>query len=127
MEISSMHGKPIRAQAVSGFMLALAAVAITQASPARAAAGPTVTYASCGDTSYLVTCEFSWSGGTSPFVVTWAAIESPMSPSGGSESVTGHSVYVSGNCVPQAFYEVKATITDAKGLSATAYAGGRCD
>jgi hypothetical protein len=127
MEISPMRGKPIRAQVVTGFMLAVATVPIALASPAHAATGPTITYASCGDTSYFVTCEFSWSGGTSPFVVTWSAVEGPMSPSGGSGSVTGHSVYVGGNCVPQTFYEVKATIKDANGLSATGYAGGRCD
>ena len=122
-----MRMKPIRAKVVSGFMLVLAAVAVAPASPAQAAAGPTFTYASCGDTSFLTTCEFSWSGGTSPFAVTWSSIESPMSPNGGSFSVTGNSVYVGGNCVPQSFYEVKVTITDAAGLSATAYAGGRCD
>ena len=122
-----MHGKSIRAHVVSGFMLALTAAAIAPTSPARAAAGPTITYASCGDTSYVVSCKISWSGGSSPFLVTWTAIEGPMSPSGGSGSVTSQFVYVGGNCVPQDFYEVKVTITDAAGLSATTYAGGRCD
>jgi hypothetical protein len=58
--------------------------------------------------------------------VTWSSIESPMSPSGGSFSTTSSPVYVGGNCVPQDFYEIKVTVTDAAGLSATTYTGGRC-
>lgn len=121
-----MRGKPIRAQVVAGFVLALAPAAITLAPPASAATGPTVTGAFCGDTSFVATCTVSWSGGTSPFLVTWSALEGPMSPSGGSGTVTGRSVNVGGNCVPENFYEVKVTITDANGLSATTFAGGRC-
>ena len=123
-----MHGRPIRAQVASGFILALAAVAAAPASPVQAAAGPTITNSSCSDTSYLATCTISWSGGTPPFTVTWSSIGAPLSSSGGTFSgVTGYSVNVGGQCVPQTFYEVKVTVTDAAGLSATTYAGGRCN
>jgi hypothetical protein len=126
-EIPAVHKKSRKAQVVSGLLLAAAAAATAPASPAGAAAGPAFTYASCGDTSFLVTCTFTWSGGTSPYTATWTAIEGPMSPSGGSGSFTGNTAYAGGNCVPQNFYEVKMTVTDAAGLSATTYAGGRCN
>lgn len=117
----------LRARILSAAMLALVPAAVVFAPAAVAAAGVTVTYASCGDTSFVVNCEFKWSGGTSPYVVTWTPLEGLMGASGGSTTVTGNSLYVGGDCVPQDFYEVKATITGADGSSATSYAGGRCD
>jgi hypothetical protein len=122
-----MHRLPTRARIISSIMLALAPATITLAPAAHATAGVTVTYASCGDTSFVATCEFTWTGGTSPFVVTWTPLEGLMGASGGSATVTGNFIYVGGNCVPQDFYEVKATITAADGSSETSYAGGRCE
>ncbi len=123
-----MRRNPLRANTVSGITLALAAVAFAPPSPVQAASGPTFTSSPCGDTSHVATCTISWSGGTAPFTVAWSSIGAPPSSSGGTfTGVTSYSINAGGEYVPQTFYEVKVTVTDAAGLSATTYAGGRCN
>lgn len=121
-----MRRPRIRAQVVSGAVLALLTAAGAAAPAADAATGPTFTQVYCGDTSYVASCEFVWSGGTSPYTFSWTAVRG-LSGTGGSDTTAGNSAHVASNCIPQNFFEVKATVTDAAGLSATTYAGGTCD
>ena len=121
-----MRTSRIRTWTVSGLVPVLLTAATALAPAARAATGPTFTRASCGDTSFLATCTFTWSGGTSPFTLNWTDVKG-LSSSGGSGTVAGDSASVSANCIPQSFYEVKMTVTDAAGSSATTFAGGTCD
>jgi hypothetical protein len=103
---------------------AIVSVLAFQAPRASAAAGPVITSGSCGVTSYYLRCEVAWSGGTAPTTARWAAISGS---SIGATQASGQESVAEGNCVPDGFYEVKVTVTDAAGLSASTFLGGYCD
>jgi hypothetical protein len=109
---------------ISGAILALMAGVVAMAPAADASSGPVITGGGCDAStgSYLITCQVDWSGGTSPFNVTWTAV-SGSSISGGGET-TNHYSDASGECYSS--FEVEATVTDAAGLSTHAYMGGTC-
>jgi hypothetical protein len=112
--------------AAHGVAAALLAGGIAAAPTADAATGPVITQASCSESSFFFQCQISWSGGTDPSAVQWAAWAN--SSIGGSVTNPGtHRSLGEGNCVPNTSYEVKATVTDASGLSASTFLGGHCD
>ena len=121
-----MRHTRVRSLALSGAIAAVLPVAVAVASPAAAAAGPAITRGSCSTTSYYFQCQISWAGGADPATVHWAAVAS-SSVGGSQTSPSAHSSLAEGNCVPGGFYEVKATVTDAAGLSASTFLGGHCD
>jgi hypothetical protein len=105
--------------------LAFSALGTTLAPAADAASGPVITNGSCNASSFFVTCPVTWSGGTSPFTFTWTPVANFIS-SGGTGTTTAHSSVGAGNCIPDSLYEVKFTVTDAAGLTATTFLGGHC-
>jgi hypothetical protein len=112
--------------AISVVTMALTAVAGALAPSAQAASGPVITSGSCSESLYFFQCQITWAGGTDPSTVQWTAAAN--SAIGGSlTNPSTHSSRGDGNCVPNTFYEVKATVTDAHGLSASTYLGGHCD
>jgi hypothetical protein len=113
-----------RALVVLGAVPALVLAAVAGAPTAGAAAGPAITGGGCTAStgSYLISCQVSWSGGTSPFTVGWTAVSGSSISGGGSTSQ--HSSAAQGECYSS--FEVEATVTDAAGLSAHAYMGGTC-
>jgi hypothetical protein len=110
----------------SGALAAVLPLAIALAPPAEAATGPVITHVSCSATSYFFECTVDWSGGTDPSTVQWVAVAN-SDISGSDTDAAAHYSIGEGNCVPGPSYEVKATVTDAAGLSASAYTGGPCD
>jgi hypothetical protein len=116
-----LRGKAlITAGAVSALMLGAAVLAPA----ADAASGPVITGGGCAAStgSYFISCQVDWSGGTSPFNVTWTAVSASSISGGG--STTNHYSDATGECYSS--FEVEATVTDAKGLSTHAYMGGSC-
>jgi hypothetical protein len=111
--------------AAAGVATALLTGMTALAPSAGAATGPTITRGSCGDASFAYTCQLTWTGGTDPSTVAWTAMENDT-VSFSQTNAAAHTSVGGGNCVPNGFYEVKATVTDANGLSATTFLGGRC-
>jgi hypothetical protein len=112
--------------ATSGAAAVLLAGVIAAAPSADAATAPTITQGTCSESSFFFQCQISWSGGTDPSTVQWVAWAN--SSIGNSETNSAaHSSLGEGNCVPNSFYEVKATVTDANGLTASTFLGGHCD
>lgn len=111
---------------VAGTAVALLSGASVLAPSAQAATGPKVTGGSCSETSYAIQCVVAWSGGTDPSSVVWTAVANSSISTYQTNPVT-HTSIGAGNCVPGTFYTVKATITDAAGVSISAtFGGGRC-
>jgi len=104
---------------------AFTALAGAVAPSAEAASGPVFTSGYCNSSSFFVQCPVAWSGGTAPYTVQWGPGQN-ISFSG-SGTTSGNTAVPGGNCIPDTLYEVKVTVTDAQGLSATTYLGGRCD
>jgi hypothetical protein len=119
-------GRRFRGKALltSGAVLTLMLGAAVMAPAADAASGPVVTGGGCDANggSYLISCAVDWSGGTSPFNVQWTAVYA--SSISGNEITTAQVSDAQGECYGS--FEVKATITDAEGLSTYAYMGGTC-
>jgi hypothetical protein len=109
---------------ISGAVLALMSGVVATAPAASASSGPVITGGGCTAStgSYLISCQVDWSGGTSPFNVTWTAI-SGSSISGGGKT-TNHYSDATGECYSS--FEVEAVVTDADGLTAHSYMGGTC-
>jgi hypothetical protein len=115
-----------KALAISVAAATLSAGAIAIAAPVSAAAGPVITHGSCGSSNFSIQCQITWSGGTDPSTVRWIAVAN-SSIGGSLTNPSTHSSIGFGNCIPNGFYEVKATVTDAHGLSASTFLGGNCD
>jgi hypothetical protein len=115
-----------RALAATMGIAAFSALGAAIAPAAEAASGPVFTSGSCNSSSFFVECPVTWSGGTAPYTVQWTPVANFLS-SGGTSTTSGNSSMTAGNCVPDTLYEVKVTVTDAAGLAATTYLGGRCD
>jgi hypothetical protein len=112
--------------AISLAAVALSFGATAVASSADAAAGPVITHGSCGSSSFAIQCQITWAGGTDPSTVQWTAV-AHSSIGGSVTNPVTHTSIGEGNCIPNGFYEVKATVTDAAGLSASTFLGGPCD
>jgi hypothetical protein len=115
-----------RTLAASGVAISLLTGAIVLAPSAGAATGPTITRGSCSESSFFFQCQITWSGGTDPSTVRWTALAN-SSIGGSTTNPAAHTSLGQGNCVPNTSYEVKATVTDANGLSASTFLGGHCD
>jgi hypothetical protein len=125
--VSSMNWQLRRKTLVlSGTAVAVVSSLLAVAPSADAATGPTITQASCSESSYFFQCQIGWSGGTDPSAVRWVAVAN-SSIGGSLTNPAAHSSLSSGNCIPGSSYEVKATVTDATGLSASRFLGGPCD
>jgi hypothetical protein len=111
--------------AASGAAAVLLGV-VAMAPSADAATGPTITRGSCSESSFFFQCQITWAGGTDPATVRWTA-QANSSIGSSQTSPAAHSSLGQGNCVPNTSYEVKATVTDANGLSASTFLGGHCD
>jgi hypothetical protein len=104
-----------------------AAAAVAGLAPAaQAASGPVITSGSCTATSFFFECPVTWAGGTDPATVQWTAV-AHSSISGSITNAPAHTSTGEGNCVPNSSFEVKVTVTDARGLSASTFLGGPCD
>jgi hypothetical protein len=115
-----------RSLVISGAAAAILPAAVALASSAAAATGLAITHGSCSVSSYFFQCQIDWAGGTDPVTVQWVALED--SSIGGSETNPQTRLSLAeGNCIPGGFFEVKATVTDAAGLSASTFLGGYCD
>jgi hypothetical protein len=112
--------------AASGAAVALLLGVVAMAPSADAATGPTITRGSCSESSFFFQCQITWAGGTDPSTVRWTA-QVNSSIGGSLTNPAAHSSLGEGNCVPNTSYEVKATVTDASGLSASTFLGGHCD
>jgi hypothetical protein len=112
------------APAILGSVVALMLGAAVMAPAADASSGPVVTGGGCAVEfgTYFISCQVDWTGGTGPFSVTWTA-EYDSSISGGGSTSKYYSD-AQGECYGS--FEVKATVTDATGLSDYAYMGGTC-
>lgn len=117
----------LRGKALGITVAAAALTALTgaMAPSAEAASGPVFTSGYCSSESFDVQCPVTWSGGTAPYTVQWGPGQNIAFS--GSGTTSGNSAAPGGNCVPDTLYVVKVTVTDATGLSATTYLGGRCD
>jgi hypothetical protein len=115
-----------RTLAAAGAAAGLLSGVIAMAPSASAATGPTITRGSCSESSFFFQCQISWTGGTDPSTVRWTA-QANGSIGGSTTNSAAHVSLGQGNCVPNTSYEVKATVTDANGLSASTFLGGHCD
>jgi hypothetical protein len=114
-----------RALAATIGIAAFSALGAAIAPAAEAASGPVFTSGYCNSSSFFVKCPVTWSGGTAPYTVQWGPGQNIAFS--GSGTTSGNSAVPGGNCIPDTLYVVKVTVTDAQGLSATTYLGGRCD
>ncbi|BCJ68431.1 hypothetical protein [Polymorphospora rubra] len=114
------------ATAASAVVLAGAPSAAAPAPPsAVASAGPVITSAYCfPGSTYLLSCEARWTGGTDPAVGQWNAVSGGWISSSQTDPVA-HVTLGSGNCIPGSFFVIRVTITDAAGLSDTRLVSGR--
>lgn len=107
------------------------ALALATAAPASATAKPATTKLAftsgvCPEAIYAFTCTASWTGGTSPYTVLWTGVHDAYF-SAPAYSTTALSASVSGDCVPDTYYEVTIKVTDATGTSIIEGMSAPCD
>jgi hypothetical protein len=115
-----------RALGIAAGLVALPAMGAVAAPSAQAASGPVITVAECDSYSYGAYCWVEWSGGTAPYTVQWTPQQGWLSSTPTTTTTSGNAAYTGNGCIPDDGVEIKVTVTDANGLSASTETGTRC-